>query len=227
VCSSDLGICIGWQRLFPIHVLQSFESGLFGFHGSCAYLPYGRGRSPLNWSLIQGNKRFVNHCIRYDEKADSPNVFDRVAFALNEHDDIHTVVYKHIISAKKLIDSLFRAYHQGKIEIQTESKDPDFWYTKRGPEDGKIDFSQGTEAIYNLIRGVSRPFPGAFAFCGTERVLIWKAQPFDHILDLSAYAVGEVVDVLQGEAIVRTLDGSLLLVDYESACKLKVGDILE
>ena len=46
----DIGISMGWQRLIPADVLDCFAYGVYGFHGNCAYLPYGRGRSPLNWS---------------------------------------------------------------------------------------------------------------------------------------------------------------------------------
>ena len=70
-----LGISMGWQRLIPQSILRRFSSGVFGFHGSCAYLPFGRGRSPLNWSLILGDSRFILNMFQYDEQADSPNVF--------------------------------------------------------------------------------------------------------------------------------------------------------
>lgn len=70
----ELGISMGWQRLLPGFVLSRFSEGVFGFHGNCAYLPFGRGRSPLNWSIILGDTRFNLNLFQYDEKADSPNV---------------------------------------------------------------------------------------------------------------------------------------------------------
>ena len=62
--------------------------------------------------------------------------------------------------------------------------------------------------------------------CGEERVTVWEAHPFDEMIDFSAYAPGEVVDVFDGKPIVRTVDGSLLIDRYECGRELAAGDVL-
>ena len=57
--SIDIAFVNGWQRLIPIDILEQFSVGAFGMHGSSMDLPLGRGRSPLNWSLIEGRKFFL------------------------------------------------------------------------------------------------------------------------------------------------------------------------
>ncbi len=223
----DIGISMGWQRLIPGFVLEKFSFGIYGFHGNCGYLPFGRGRSPLNWSIILGDTRFNLNLFRYDEKADSPNVFATEMFSITPHDDIRTAQYKNMICSKNLIRKLLLAYQNGTIKIHTDSKDFDSWYEKRTAVDGKIDFHKRTREIYNLIRGVAAPFPGAFAYVGETKVTIWEAIPFDEIMDFSEYRPGEVVDVFDGHPIVRTVDGSLLMKRYEADRELIPGDILE
>ena len=223
----EIGISMGWQRLIPQGVLDRFRDGIFGFHGSCGYLPFGRGRSPLNWSVINGDTRFVLNLFQYDADPDSPNVFANEMFSINAHDTIRTLQYKNILVSKRLIRRLLKAYGDGNIVIRRESKDFGGWYNKRTAADGKIDFHGRTRDIYNLVRGVSRPFPGAFCFCGEERVTVWSAHPFDEMLDFSGYAPGEVVDMIDGKLIVRTVDGSLLIEEYECGRKLCAGDRLE
>ena len=222
----DIGISMGWQRLIPPSVLDRFKYGIYGFHGNCGYLPFGRGRSPLNWSIILGDTRFNLNLFRYDEKADSPNIFATEMFSITPHDDIRTAQYKNMICSKNLIRKLLTAYKDGNITINTESKDFDSWYNKRTAADGKIDFHERTRNIYNLIRGVAAPFPGAFAMLGDEKVTIWSAHPFDEMIDFSAYAPGEVIDIFDDRPIVRTVDGSLLINYYECSRKLQVGDVL-
>ena len=222
----DLGISMGWQRLIPASVLNRFQYGIYGFHGNCGYLPFGRGRSPLNWSIILGDTRFNLNLFRYDEKADSPNVFATEMFSITPHDDIRTAQYKNMICSKNLIRRLIAAYEQGSISVRTDSKDFDSWYEKRTATDGKVDFHERTRNIYNLIRGVAAPFPGAYAMAGEMKVTIWEAHPFDEIIDFSAYAPGEVIDVFDGKPVVRTVDGSLLIDRYECDRELKTGDIL-
>ncbi|MCH5258171.1 MAG: hypothetical protein J1F18_00395 [Lachnospiraceae bacterium] len=222
----DIGISMGWQRLIPKSVLDRFKYGIYGFHGNCGYLPFGRGRSPLNWSIILGDTRFNLNMFRYDEKADSPNIFATEMFSITPHDDIRTAQYKNMICSKNLIRRLLKAYEDDNIVIRTESKDYDSWYNKRTAEDGKIDFHARTRDIYNLIRGVAAPFPGAYAMIGSDKVTLWTAHPFDEIIDFSAYAPGEVVDIFDGKPVVRTVDGSLLIDKYECARQITVGDVL-
>lgn len=223
----DIGISMGWQRLIPPSVLDAFRCGIYGFHGNCGYLPFGRGRSPLNWSIILGDTRFNLNMFRYDEKADSPNIFATEMFSITPHDDIRTAQYKNMICSKNLIRRLLKAYEEDAIVIRTESKDYDSWYQKRTAADGKIDFRGRTRDIYNLIRGVAAPFPGAYAMIGEEKVIVWEAHPFDEMIDFSAYAPGEVIDVFDGKPVVRTVDGSLLIDRYESGREIAVGDLLE
>lgn len=222
----EIGISMGWQRLIPKVVLDRFSYGIFGFHGNSGYLPFGRGRSPLNWSIILGDSRFNLNLFRYDEKADSPNIFATEMFSITAHDDIRTAQYKNMICSKNLIRKLLAAYKEGHIAIRQDSKDFDSWYDKRTAADGKIDFRQRTREIYNLIRGVAAPFPGAFAMLGEEKVIIWEAHPFDEMIDFSGYAPGEVVDVFDGKPVVRTVDGSLLIDRYESRIEIHVHDVL-
>ena len=222
----EIAISMGWQRLIPKDVLDKFQYGVYGFHGNCGYLPFGRGRSPLNWSIIQGDTRFNLNLFRYDENADSPNVFATEMFSLTVHDDIRTAQYKNMICSKNLIRKLLKAYDEKNIQIRQESKDFDSWYMKRTAADGKIDFRGRTRDIYNLIRGVAAPFPGAFAMCAGEKVTVWEAHPFDEMIDFSAYTPGEVVDVFDGKPVVRTVDGSLLIDRYECRRAIEAGDIL-
>ena len=58
-------------------------------------------------------------------------------------------------------------------------------------------------------------------------MVIWSAHPFDEMLDFSAYAPGEVIDCIDGKLIVRTVDGSLLIEDFECAVTPECGDVLE
>ena len=222
-----IGISMGWQRLIPVSVLDKFDTGIYGFHGSCGYLPFGRGRSPLNWSLLLGDKRYILNLFKYDKNADSPNVFMNTMFEINEHDTIRTLQFKNIHCAKSLIKSLLNAYKANAITIKTTSSDFDFWYKKRTPKDGKIDFSKRTREIYNLIRSVTRPFAGAYCFADNEKIIIWDAVPFDGMIDFSAFSVGKIIDIFDENPVIRTIDGSLLIRDYSYGKKLTIQQRLE
>ena len=103
----DLLIQGGWQRLFPDNILNTLKIGAIGVHGSSDYLPKGRGRSPLNWSLIEGKKRFIMHLFFIRAGVDDGDVLDTEAFDINEFDSIETLYYKnYLVTRKMLIRSL-------------------------------------------------------------------------------------------------------------------------
>ncbi len=223
----DIGISMGWQRLVPGYILDSFKYGVFGFHGNAGYLPFGRGRSPLNWSMLLGDTRFNLNLFKYDEQADSPNIFATEMFQISVHDDIRTAQYKNMIVSKRLIRRLLEAYEKDAVTIRTESKDINSWFNKRTATDGLVDFTGRTRDIYNLIRAVAPPFPGAFAFIDGRKIRILSAQPFDEMIDFSGYEPGEIIDIFDGRLVVRCVDGSLLINKYEFEGEVKPGDVLK
>jgi len=51
------------------------------------------------------------------------------------------------------------------------------YFGGRKPEDGRIDWTKSAVQIYNLIRGVTHPYPGAFTELNGEKIIIWSAWP--------------------------------------------------
>jgi len=80
----DLMIVNGWNRIIPGEVLDTFSHGVLGNHGSAFGLPKGRGRSPLNWSLIEELDRFLLSIIRLDANVDAGAVAATRKFDINQ-----------------------------------------------------------------------------------------------------------------------------------------------
>jgi methionyl-tRNA formyltransferase len=212
----ELGISVGWQRLIPQDILDQFKIGIFGFHGSAGHLPYGRGRSPLNWSIIKGHKRFINNCFKYTSDPDAGNIHSTRTFEINEFDTIQSLLYKTIIIGKEQITDLINNYKNHSIQLQPQTSNLSSWYPTRTPQDGKISLMSSTIDIYNLIRGVTHPFPGAYLLSDDDQKLfIWEAFSFDSFIDTSKYKVGEVIEVFNHDFILKTVDGSLIIKKYD------------
>src|SRR5690349_13955899 len=72
----DIAFVMGWQRLIPNEILSRLGVGAFGMHGSSVNLPVGRGRSPMNWSIIEGRRMFYTNLFKYDPGVDSGDIVD-------------------------------------------------------------------------------------------------------------------------------------------------------
>jgi methionyl-tRNA formyltransferase len=213
--NGDLLIVVGWNRLIPKKILKLFPLGAIGIHGSSELLPKGRGRSPINWSIIEGKKKFMTQLFFLDEGADAGNIIDFFEFNITEMDDCKTVYYKNAMTAVILLERHLFSILNNKVKSQPQIGKPTF-YPKRTPADGIIDWSKDCFVIYNLVRAVTHPYPGAFGHIGKNKVMIWRAHPFDFKIDDSNKAPGEVVEVFPDKNfLVKTGNGLLLVTEYE------------
>lgn len=211
----DLLIQGGWQRLFPDEVLASLRVGAIGVHGSADFLPRGRGRSPLNWSLIEDKKRFLLQLFLMKAGADDGDVFAWDDFDITPFDTIETLYFKNVMVTHRLIARELPKLLTGTVAIQPQHGEPTY-YAKRTEDDGAIDWqTMDVHQVYNLVRAVTRPYPGAFAEIDGALRRIWRAQPFDTRITYPDAAYGEVVERFGDKLIVNCLGGLLLIDDHE------------
>lgn len=211
----DLLVQGGWQRLFPSAVLETLSIGAVGVHGSADFLPKGRGRSPLSWSLIEGRRRFLLHLFLIKAGVDDGDVFAIEDFDITPFDDIETLYLKVSLSTRRLLLRHLADLLANQVEFRPQIGEPSY-YPKRSPEDGRIDWEKmDVHQVYDFIRAQTRPYPGAFGAVNGRAIRIWKARPFDTRLDYPGAAYGAVVERF-GERLLLNCRGGLLLVeDYE------------
>ena len=219
----DLLIQGGWQRLFPEDLLNSLSIGAIGIHGSSDFLPKGRGRSPINWSLIEGQKRFIFHYFLIKPGIDDGDIFYFEAVDINDFDTCRTIYYKNSIVSKKVLLEWIPRLASGEYVAFKQQGDPTY-YLKRTPEDGLIDWSKNVFEIYNFVRALTHPYPGAFSYIDGERVEIWRAQPFDTRITYFGKREGEIVEVFKtGDFVVNCNSGLLLVTHFHTTIGIKEG----
>ncbi|XWN37471.1 MAG: formyltransferase family protein [Balneola sp.] len=211
----DLLIQGGWQRLFPEEILKTLRLGAVGVHGSAEFLPKGRGRSPLNWSLIEGKERFIMHYFLIKPGVDDGDVFHYEMFDINPWDDIRTLYYKNSLITSRVLENYIPKLLSGDYKVYPQEGKPSY-YPKRTAEDGLINWNMGIKEVYNFVRAITRPYPGAYSFVNDKKIVIWNAQPFDTRLDVPEFKIGEVVEKFQtGDFVIKCSGGLLLVTDYE------------
>ena len=214
--SPDLLIVNGWNRLLPRSILDVARCGAVGLHGSAHHLPAGRGRSPVTWALVDGATEFFLHLFHLDDGADSGDIIATARFDLTRAETCATLLAKvGIVSARLLAD------HVPRILAGTASRTPQAgeptYLRRRTPEEGRIDWALPVETIENLVRGVTRPYPGAFGdveYGGRRvRMRIWDAVAFSRAIAFEG-PVGTVVHEIDGRPLVKCGDGTLLVREF-------------
>ena len=217
----------GWQRLIPVWLLEHLRVGAFGMHGSSRALPHGRGRSPMNWSLIQGKTIFYTHLFRYEAGVDDGPVVGVQRFDINPFDTCLTLHFKNTLAMTRLCLAHLPDLLAGRARLTPQPTKGVSYYPKRSAENGLIYWTDGVTDICNLVRAVTCPFPGAFAFLNddpTKKVYIWRAQPFDAQLTFESARPGDVVESFSnGMFLVQTGGGALLVTESEAPPQTRVG----
>jgi methionyl-tRNA formyltransferase len=211
----DLLIVLGWQRIIPKEVLDCINIGAVGMHGSCEPLPFGRGHSVLNWSCIEGRERFITNLFFYREKVDSGPIIATYEFDINVHDTCETLHFKYRLSLKRILEVNLEDILLDRVSGIPQTSIGTTYYPKRTPEDGLINWNSKCSDIYNLIRGVTAPYPGAISYFQDKPVHIWRGHQFDTKLTWNKQP-GTIVEVFNnGKFIVQTRDFGFIVHEWE------------
>ena len=160
-----------YRDLLPEAVLACAGRAAVNLHGSL--LPRYRGRAPINWQILHGEREggvTLHHMVR---KADAGDIVDQEPFAIGPDDTPTDLFARVLVAAERVLERSAVAVVEGTAPrwIQLESKATIFG--RRRPEDGRIDWRHAAEDVRNLVRAVTKPYPGAFCFAHRERVLVW------------------------------------------------------
>lgn len=170
--NADLALVNGFPYLLELPFCNRYPLGCVNLHASL--LPSYRGRHPLNWAIINGEK-ITGATLHYiDENFDTGDIIGSEKFPILYEDNIIDVHWKYINVGKRLIEKFYSYLEAGTVPRIHQDKGRGSYYPPRKPEDGRIDWNAPAIQIYNLVRALVFPYPGAFTFCNGEKITIWK-----------------------------------------------------
>jgi methionyl-tRNA formyltransferase len=115
---------------------------------------------------------------------------------------------------EEMVADLSPAFSAGQVPRHPQDHSRATYYPRRRPEDGRIDWTQPVEAVYRLVRAVSRPYPGAFTSYKGYKLVIWRARPVA-AEPLPAQA-GIIVRLEQELPVIATGSGLLQVTEMEA-----------
>ncbi len=171
----DLLVVMGWSEILPARLLEIPTVGTVGTHA--ALLPHNRGSAPINWSLIRGEKETGNTLMWLSAEVDAGEIADQRAFPITLFDTCKTLYDKVAETNADMLADLIKALERGErpvLPIKNESDEEIL--PRRRPKDGLMNWEQGADAVYDFIRALTIPYPGAFSFLKGQKYLIWEAM---------------------------------------------------
>jgi methionyl-tRNA formyltransferase len=157
-----------YRQMLKTELLAIPRSGAYNLHGSL--LPKYRGRVPVNWAVLHGERETGASLHRMELKPDAGALVDQQAVAILPNDTAHDVFQKVTCAAETVV---LRAVPRMLAGTHTESPldlAAGSYFGGRRPEDGRIDWEQGAWQVHNLIRAVAPPYPGAYTIADCARI---------------------------------------------------------
>ncbi len=208
--SPDVIFCFGFSSLLKKEILCLAPKGVIGFHP--AYLPQNRGRHPIIWALALGLKETAVSFFFMDEGADTGDLLSQKKIAIANEDDAKSLYDKIMDSALKQIESFLPDLTAGtNNRLRQDHRLANYW-RKRTKDDGKIDFRMSSRSVYNLVRALTRPYPGAHIEYKTKEIKIWKAEEIP--CDRNNFEPGKVLSATLGGVDVKCGEGAIRLIEH-------------
>ncbi len=200
-----------YRHLIPDSVLALAPLGAFNLHP--ALLPAYRGRAPVNWMLVNGEREAGVTLHYMVARADAGDIVGQRAVAIDDSDNALTLYRKLVPLGVELITEMHPKIVAGIAPRRKMDLSKGSYFGRRKPEDGRIDWRWPARRIFNLVRAVTHPYPGAFCFAGGRKLMIWEAK-----IGAENGMLGE-----PGRVVREAADGALEIAAGEGSIILKIA----
>jgi UDP-4-amino-4-deoxy-L-arabinose formyltransferase / UDP-glucuronic acid dehydrogenase (UDP-4-keto-hexauronic acid decarboxylating) len=170
----DILFSFYYRNMIGSNILNIPPEGGLNLHGSL--LPKYRGRCPINWVLVNGETETGVTLHYMTPRADDGDIVSQKQIPISDTDTARTLHDKAAMAAYDMLNDILPALLKGTATRTPQDHSLATYFGGRGPEDGKIDWNQDAADIRNLVRAVTRPYPGSFGHMGHRKCIFWEVS---------------------------------------------------
>ena len=194
------------RQMLKAPLLALARRGALNMHGSL--LPLYRGRAPVNWAVLHG-ERHTGATLHYmTGKPDAGDIVAQQAVPILPDDTAREVFDKVTVAAEICLDAVLPALLAGTAPRTRNDVARGSYFGGRTPEDGRIDWGKPATDVHNLVRAVAPPYPGARTTIDGIPARVLKTRVLD-----AAAAAGAAVLLLDDRLVARCGGGGTLAID--------------
>ncbi len=201
----DFCLVAGWYWLIRPSLLNLVPRGFHGIHFSL--LPRYRGSAPLVWAMIHGERETGVSLFAMTERMDQGPLWGQARVPIGPGDYVGDVLDRLEEEALLLLRRILPGMTDGSLSPAPQEETGASSFGIRRPEDGRIDWREPANRLFDFVRAQAEPYPGAFTEIEGMRIRVWRASPLEGPADRAPgtiVAMGdENVDVACGNGILR------------------------
>jgi len=204
---------MSYDQILRQPIIESAPLGFINSHAG--KLPYYRGRNIINWAIIN-NEREIGLTIHYvDEGIDTGDIILQRTWPIAWNDTYGTVLEKVQEAFPGLLVEAVSLIENGEVNRRPQSYRTGTYFGRRIPGDEWIDWRDTSLDVYNKIRAITHPGPGARTLLDERVLIVWCAR-YDPNWPKYIATPGEVVGIVPGQGVkVKTGDSILILASVQ------------
>ena len=207
--SPDFLFSCYYRHMLKKPLLGLAKQGALNLHGSL--LPQYRGRVPINWVLVHGETETGVTLHYMVAQADQGDIVAQKRVPITGEDTALTLFARMTVAAEELLRDTYPLLRTGKAPRVPQDHSRASYFGGRTPEDGRIDWTRPARDIYNLVRAVTHPYPGAFTTLDGRKLFVWWGRPLAKPLPAAAFP-GQIAARILGEGLlVAAGEGQFLI----------------
>jgi len=215
----DLIIVAGWSELLLKELITTPQYNTIGFHP--AKLPMDRGRSVLAWQIEDGYKETALTMFFYNDIPDGGNIIAQEKISISSSDYIEDILNKIDEATYNIMYAYFPLLRQIKIKGIIQDNSTASFRRLRKEKDDLINWNKSSIEIYNKIRAISKPYPGAvFYDMNNDKCKIWKAKIINNFEFGNYTKPGTIIAIFYNNyMLIKTKDSFILVKEWEKIQK--------
>ena len=220
----DILFCFGWSQLLKKEILSIAPMGCLGVHP--ALIPKNRGRHPIIWSLALGLKESGLTFFFIDEGADSGPILSQRTFNISNQDNARTIIEKIKKLASFQISEFLPQLISGSYKTVPQNPEKATYWRKRSPKDGLIDWRMHSDSILNLIRALTKPYPGAQFIYEEAHITVWAAHEFKEKTPENIEP-GKIIQIENRKPVIKCYNSAIVIDEHEPRTVFTEGEYIK
>lgn len=208
--NADLLVSMSFNQILKKEIIGLAKNGFINCHAGA--LPFYRGRNPLNWAIINGDKQFGITVHYVDEGIDTGDIVEQRLYSIALEDNYASLLDKAVFECANVLHSAIVKIQRNIVvrQPQCEIHPVGTYFGIRTFGDEVINFNWGAERVHNFIRAISIPGPNARCFIGKQEYAIISSKLIPGAPKYIA-TIGEVVGRNDNGVVIKVGDSTLLL----------------
>ena len=204
-------VAISWRYLLPLELNDYLEDDLIVFHDSL--LPKYRGFAPTPTAIICGEKVIGVTAIYATDKVDEGDIILQRSMDVCDDAYIQEIIKDQSIIYGEMLEKIIQMSIIGNLNAVPQNHTDATYSVWRNVEDCHINWEQPHTYLYNFIRAVGSPYPGAYTYMDEKKIIIKRAHKMDHDYKFAIRDCGKIWSIQDGMPIVICGSG-LLKIQY-------------